>query len=381
MTTSTSEPQDLRGELERRACAEGFAAMGVTRSGGIGDAGARLDEFLDEGRQGDMAWLADRASWRRDPAALWPAARSIVMLSTNYGPDHDPLELLADGGRGAVSAYAARRDYHDVVKKRLKALGRWLVAETGCEIKVFVDTAPVMEKPLAAAAGLGWQGKHTNLVSRQAGSWTFLGAIFTTLDLPADAAETDHCGACRRCLDICPTDAFPAPYQLDPRRCIAYLTVEHQGPIPQEFRAAIGNRIFGCDDCLAVCPWNKFAQATRDDRLAMREEILNAPLGELLALDDAAFRQMFAQTPVKRLGRERFLRNVLIAAGNSGDRTLLPQIRALLCDPAPLVRGSAVWALSRLVGAEEIAECRRSFEPAEDDDRVRAEWAAVSRRI
>ncbi|ANK81828.1 MAG: tRNA epoxyqueuosine(34) reductase QueG [Rhizobiales bacterium NRL2] len=377
MTISISDPAGLKAAIRTRALDLGFAGTGVTAPAGIAGAGERLDAFLAAGRQGDMDWMAERAAWRRDPAALWPAARSIVMLATNYGPDHDPLALLNDPGRGAVSAYAARRDYHDVVKKRLKTLGRWLVDETGCEIKVFVDTAPVMEKPLAAAAGLGWQGKHTNLVSRSAGSWTFLGAIFTTLDLPADEAGGDHCGACRRCLDVCPTDAFPSPYQLDANRCIAYLTVEHRGPIPHEFRTAIGNRIFGCDDCLAVCPWNKFARASRDDRLAMREEILNAPLAELLELDDAAFRRMFAQTPVKRLGRDRFLRNVLMAVGNAGDESLSARVEGLLDDASPLVRGAAVWALSRIVDPDRLAAARARCEPGERDADVLAEWSRL----
>lgn len=373
MTISTSETADLLAQLKQRAAGEGFSDIGVTRPDAISAAGGRLREFVSLGRQADMTWLADRLAWRSDPAALWPEAQSVVMLATSYAPDQDPMDLLEDRANGAVSAYAARRDYHDVVKKRLKSLGRWLVAETGCAIKVFVDTAPVMEKPLAAAAGIGWQGKHTNLVSRTDGSWTFLGAIFTTLDFAADAPMADHCGNCRRCLDICPTDAFPAPYQLDPRRCIAYLTVEHQGVIPAEFRKPIGNRIFGCDDCLAVCPWNKFAEASRDQRLAMKEGILNPPLAELLALDDAAFRTRFAATPVKRLGRNRFLRNVLIAAGNSGDPALVPAVVRLLDDPSPLVRASAVWALSQLSTPEFELQRGRHLD-AETDEQVRREW-------
>jgi len=377
MTISTSDIPDLLSRLRDMAAAEGFSSVGVTRPDAIPESGERLREFVGMGRQADMTWLADRLAWRSDPSALWPEARSVIMLTTSYAPGHDPLSLLDEQRKGVVSAYAARRDYHDVVKKRLKALGRWLVAETGCAIKVFVDTAPVMEKPLAAAAGLGWQGKHTNLVSRTDGSWTFLGAIFTTLEFSADAPMTDRCGACRRCLDICPTRAFPAPYQLDPRRCIAYLTVEHQGVIPVEFRKPIGNRIFGCDDCLAVCPWNKFAETSRDQRLAMKDGLLNPPLDEMLSLDDAAFRARFATTPVKRLGRHRFLRNVLIAAGNSGDAALVPAVRGLLDDPSPLVRASAVWALAQLApaGFESERDRRSDTEP---DEQVRQEWGGAA---
>ncbi|WP_416896267.1 MAG: tRNA epoxyqueuosine(34) reductase QueG [Minwuia sp.] len=374
MTISTSDPHAIAAALRRRAGEEGFSAVGITRPDAIPEAADRLKTFVEAGRHGDMHWLEERMGWRGDPAALWPAARSVIMLTTSYAPSHDPLSLLERPDRGAVSAYAARRDYHDVVKKRLKSLGRWLVAEHDCEIKVFVDTAPVMEKPLAAAAGVGWQGKHTNMVSRSDGSWTYLGAIFTTLDLPADEPGADRCGSCRRCQDICPTDAFPAPYQLDATRCIAYLTVEHQGPIPVEFRAAMGNRIFGCDDCLAVCPWNKFAEASRDQRLAVREGLLDPPLEELLELDDAGFRTLFAQTPVKRLGLARFLRNVLIAAGNSNEIKLLRSVSEKLDDSAPLVRGAAVWALGRLADAGRFAVERDARLPDETDEDVRREW-------
>jgi epoxyqueuosine reductase len=330
-----------------------------------------------------MAWMARNAERRGDPHAMWPQARSIVMLGVNYGPDDDPLAILKDSARGAVSVYARGDDYHGLIKPRLKNLGRWLIANGGGDIKVFVDTAAVMEKPLAAAAGLGWQGKHTNLVSRQLGSWLFLGAIFTTLDLPADAPERDHCGNCQACLDICPTAAFPAPYRLDARRCISYLTIEHKGPIPRELRPLMGNRIYGCDDCLAVCPWNKFAVAGREAKLAARE-VLRAPrLADLARLDDAAFRALFSKSAVKRIGRARFLRNVLIAIGNSGDAALAAEAERLLDDASPLVRGAAVWALRRLDRARleriwlERSAVRRA---GETDAEVVAEWAAARDR-
>jgi epoxyqueuosine reductase len=320
-----------------------------------------------------MDWLATSAERRSDPRALWPDVRSIVMLGVNYGPDSDPLAALDKRDRGVVSVYAQGDDYHDVIKARLKALARWLVATAGGDVKVFVDTAAVMEKPLAAAAGLGWQGKHTNLVSREFGSWLFLGSIFTTLALPFDDAEADHCGSCRACLDICPTAAFPAPYKLDPRRCISYLTIEHKGPIPRELRAAMGNRIFGCDDCLAVCPWNKFAQAGHEAKLAARPQLKEPPLADLARLDDAAFRALFAKTPVKRTGRDRFIRNVLIAIGNSGDMKLAREAERLLDDASPLVRGAAVWALSRLLPRETLAQLARN----DDNAFVAAEWSAA----
>ncbi|MEC9347234.1 MAG: tRNA epoxyqueuosine(34) reductase QueG [Pseudomonadota bacterium] len=377
MMTSISEPDGLRRALEQRAVEEGFVALGIADPRAMRPAGDRLRHFIDSGRHGEMGWLADRVDWRADPRALWPEVRSVIMLQASYAPDRDPLEGLRETGQGLVSAYAARRDYHDVVKGALKRLGQWLVHRAGGEIKVFTDTAPVMEKPLAALAGIGWQGKHTNLVSRTHGSWTFLGAIYTTLDLAPDTPATDHCGTCSRCLDICPTAAFPAPYQLDARRCIAYLTVEHRGQIPAEFRTAIGNRVFGCDDCLAVCPWNRFARAVRAGRLAEREDLSRAPLGALLALDDAAFRTRFAGTPVKRLGRDRFIRNVLVAAGNSGDTNLAPAVERLLSDPSPLVRGMAVWALYRL-DPDRADACRRKFHAVENDPGVRTEWAGQS---
>ncbi len=321
-----------------------------------------------------MAWMAETAERRGDPRVLWSEARSVIMLGLNYGPDEDPLDGLSDRTAGLISVYARGEDYHDLIKKRLKAVGRWLAEETGCGIKVFVDTAPLMEKPLAAAAGLGWQGKHTNLVSRGFGSWLFLGAIMTTLDLPSDAPETDHCGSCRACLDICPTDAFPRPYALDARRCISYLTIENKGPIPREFRRAMGNRIYGCDDCLAACPWNKFAREGREMKLATREALRRPELGDLARLDDAGFRALFAKSPVKRIGRDRFLRNVLIAIGNSGDQALAPVVRPLLDDPHALVRGAAVWALGQLA-PEHLA----GGPPADERDAaVLAEWQAVA---
>ena len=320
--------------------------------------------------------MARNAARRGDPRAMWLEARSIVMLGVNYGPPEDPLAILKNKLCGAISVYARGDDYHEVIKPRLKALGRWLIDNGGGDIKVFVDTAAVMEKPLAEAAGLGWQGKHTNLVSRQHGSWLFLGALFTTLELPADAAEGDHCGSCRACLDICPTAAFPAPYRLDARRCISYLTIEHKGPIPRELRPLIGNRIYGCDDCLAVCPWNKFAEAGREAKLAARAALRAPSLAELARLDDAAFRALFAKTAIKRTGRARFVRNVLIAIGNSGDATLSGEAERLLADPSPLVRGAAVWALGRLDRAR-LKRCVAERRAAETDAEVEAEWAAA----
>lgn len=321
--------------------------------------------------------MAETADRRRHPSALWPQAKSIVVLGWNYAPDVDPLATLALRDRATISVYARRRDYHDVVKGRLKELAGFVAAKGGGEVKVFVDTAPLMEKPIAQAAGLGWQGKHTALVSRERGAWLFLGFILTTAELLPDDGEIDHCGSCRRCLDICPTNAFPAPYQLDSTRCIAYLTNEHAGPIPREFRSLIGNRIFGCDDCLAVCPWNKFAEASRDARLALRDDLACLPLQDLLALDDAAFRKLFAGTPVKRAGLKRFLRNVLIAAGNSGDSSLIASISALLDDASPIVRGAAIWALGRLTDKNDFARERAIRLMNEKDEDVRREWGAA----
>ena len=360
--------------IRARAGALGFDAVGFASAVAPPGAADGLAAFLAAGHHGAMGWMADKAGRRADPRALWPAARSVVMLGASYAPEGDPMALLAARGRGIVSAYARRRDYHDVVKGRLKQLAGWMAGRLGGEVKVFVDTAPVMEKPLAAAAGIGWQGKHTNLVSTTKGSWLFLGAVFTTLELVPDAAHADRCGSCTRCLDACPTRAFPAPYRLDARRCIAYLTIEHPGHIAREFRSAIANRVFGCDDCLAVCPWNRFAEVSRDAALAARAELEAPDLAALCALDDAAFRKLFAGTPVKRAGRDRFLRNVLVAIGNSGDPDLAAPARARLDDASPLVRAMAVWALSRLLPAADFAALRAARRHAETDPDVAAEW-------
>ncbi|WP_281981224.1 tRNA epoxyqueuosine(34) reductase QueG [Thalassorhabdomicrobium marinisediminis] len=341
---------DLKAQLKAKALEEGFAGFGVCRPDAVPALPPRLQHYVDEGRHGQMAWMAERMTWRSNPAALWPEARSVVMLAEPYTPEHDPLEVLQQRDRAAISVYAQNRDYHDIVKKRLKRVGRWLVETAGCEIKVFVDTAPVMEKPLAAAAGLGWQGKHTNLLSRDLGNWFFLGAIFTTAALEPDPPEAEKCGSCTACLDICPTDAFPAPFQLDARRCISYLTIEHKGPVPEELRARMGNRIYGCDDCLAVCPWNKFAVAAREMRYAARPELVAPELSELVRLDDPAFRALFSGSPIKRIGRDRFVRNVLYAIGNSGDVALADAARALCDDPAEEVADAARWAVERLTG-------------------------------
>ena len=323
-----------------------------------------------------MDWLAGTAARRTDPQALWPDARAVIMLGLNYGPERDPLAILQRRALGAISVYAQGDDYHELIKAKLKAIARWLVANAGGDVKVFVDTAAVMEKPLAANAGLGWQGKHTNLVSRQHGSWLFLGAIFTTLALEPDEAEVDHCGTCQACLDICPTNAFPAPYRLDARRCISYLTIEHKGPIPRELRGAMGNRIYGCDDCLAVCPWNKFAAAGREAKLGARDALRAPSLSELARLDDAAFRALFSKSPVKRTGRDRFVRNVTIAIGNSGDATLAAEAERLLGDASPLVRGAAVWALGRL-DARRLNAIAAPYRDRETDESVQEEWRAV----
>jgi epoxyqueuosine reductase len=321
-----------------------------------------------------MGWMAD-SERRGDPRALWSEVRSVIMLGMNYGPAGDPLALLDRPDRGVISVYAHGDDYHEVIKPRLKAIARWLIGVADGDAKVFVDTAALMEKPLAAAAGLGWQGKHTNLVSRERGSWLFLGAILTTLELPPDQSEPDYCGTCRACLDVCPTAAFPAPYRLDARRCISYLTIEHKGPIPRELRPQMGNRIYGCDDCLAVCPWNKFAQVGREARLAARTELGAPHLADLARLDDAGFRALFRKSPVKRTGRDRFVRNVLIAIGNSGDASLADEAERLLADRSPLVRGAAVWALARIAPGR-LAAARRERLAREDDPAVREEWDA-----
>jgi len=348
-----STPHQLRETLEAEARALGFCAIGVASADAAPQAGARLRRWLAEGAHGDMIWMADKADRRVAPAALWPEVRSVVMLGMSYAPEGDPLVLADRGDVGRISVYAQGGDYHEVIKKKLKALARRLVYVSGCDVKVFVDTAPVMEKPLAEAAGIGWQGKHSNLVSRTDGSWLFLGAIYTTLDIAtdivADAPHADRCGSCSACIAACPTDAFPAPYRLNARRCISYLTIEHKGPIPHEFREAIGNRIYGCDDCLAVCPWNRFASAARANFAFVPREELKAPkLAALLALDDADFRAMFAKSPIKRIGRNRMVRNAAIAAGNSGNPELTPVLAALQGDPDPVVAEAASWALERL---------------------------------
>jgi len=338
----------LKSELIDQAHAEGFDLCRICRPWDIPDVPQRLHDFLDKGRHGQMSWLAERTGWRGNPAALWPEAKSVIMLGESYRPDHDPRDILDHPEKGAISVYAQNKDYHDLVKKRLKRLARWLIAQAGGEVKVFVDTAPVPEKPLGQAAGLGWQGKHTNLVSRDLGNWFFIGSVFTTLDIATDPRETDHCGSCRSCLDACPTDAFPAPYQLDARRCISYLTIEHHGPVDVELRPLLGNRIYGCDDCLAACPWNKFAVEAREIRYRARHDLIAPDLIELAGLDDAAFRAKFSGSPIKRIGRNRFVRNVLYAIGNSNSPAGLGVAQDLAHDPDPTVRDAALWAIKRL---------------------------------
>lgn len=369
--------EKLKRAVAERALTEGFAVMRVAGADAIPQAPERLEAWLANGYQGEMGWMAERQAQRADPRQLWSEVRSVVMLGMNYAGEGDPLAMLAQPDKAAISLYARRRDYHDVIKGKLKSVAGLLAARGGADVKVFVDTAPVMEKPLAQAAGLGWQGKHTVLVSREHGSWLLLGAIYTTAELPADTAERDHCGSCRRCLDICPTDAFPAPYQLDARRCIAYLTIEHAGHIDASLRPGIGNRIFGCDDCLAVCPWNKFAAAAQETRLALKDELDGLDLAALARLDDPAFRTLFAGTPVKRTGRDRFLRNVLIAIGNSGRPELIDSALPHLADPSPLVRAMAVWALGRL-DAERARDLASAGLQDETDPQVRAEWHALA---
>ena len=364
---------DLVRELKDEAAAVGFDVAGITRVDPSWNAADRLDAFLAEGRHGTMTWMATER--RRHPAAMWAEAKSALVVGKNYGPDLDPLAALERRDRAAISVYAQGDDYHDVLKKRLKQLGRAFAERHRCEVRVFVDTAPLMEKPLAERAGAGWQGKHTNLVSREFGSWLFLGVLLTDLDLEPDAPGEDHCGACRACLDICPTSAFPAPYQLDARRCLSYLTIEHKGPVPLEFREAMGNRIYGCDDCLAVCPWNKFASTAQEAALQARDALKSPSLKELAALDDAAFRALFRKSPIKRIGRDRFIRNVMIAIGNSKKPELAAAAEARLDDASPLVRGAAVWALGRLVSADSFARLRARCSDSETDADVRAEWA------
>ena len=371
MTTSTSEPQAL---IRARALDLGFDACRFTGLDAPWPAAGRLEAFVEAGRHGEMDWIAETLTRRSHPKAMWSGAQSAVMLGMNYGPYHDPLAALQARDRAAISVYAQGDDYHELIKGRLKTLAGWMVGQFGGALKVFVDTAPLMEKPLAQQAGLGWQGKHTNLVSREFGSWLFLGAILTELDLRPDTPSTDHCGQCRACLDICPTAAFPAPYQLDARRCISYLTIELKGPIPVEFRQALGNRIYGCDDCLAVCPWNKFAGAAHEIRLQSREALRSPTLESLAALNDAAFRALFAKNPIKRIGRDRFVRNVLYAIGNSGEARLAGVAEALTHDASPLVRGAAVWALGRLADDSVFEDYRRAALAHEPDLTVRKEW-------
>jgi epoxyqueuosine reductase len=368
---------DARDRIRAKALELGFDAVGFARADAAPAVREHLAAFVGQGLHGDMGWMAETAERRAHPRTLWPDARSAVVVAANYGPDYEPLARLGVQDRGTISAYAQGRDYHDVMKKQLRVLARWIHETFDTEVKLFVDTAPVMEKPLAQAAGLGWQGKHTNLVSRQFGSWLLLGEVLTALELAPDAPETDHCGECRRCLDICPTGAFTAPYRIDARRCISYLTIEHKGHIAAEFRAAMGNRIYGCDDCLAVCPWNKFAVPTPHAEFRAREG--EAPgLAELASLDDAAFRARFSGSPVKRIGRARFVRNVLVAIGNSGDPALAEVARGLLADESPLVRAMAIWALKRLLPAAEFTALANERARCEADPDVRREWSAAA---
>jgi len=376
---ATSPPSDgLKERIRERALALGFDAVGFARAEVASAARGEFLQFLAQGCHGDMDWLARNAERRADPRTLWPGARTVIVLGQNYGPAEDPLALLARRDRASVSVYARNADYHDLIKKRLKALARWMHEDLSAEVKIFVDTAPVMEKHLAQAAGLGWQGKHSNLVSLELGSWLFLGEVFTDLALEPDEAESDHCGSCRRCLDVCPTAAFIGPYRLDARRCISYLTIEHKGHIPRDLRTAMGNRIYGCDDCLAVCPWNKFAQRTAEPAYLPRAELTAPRLADLAQLDDAGFRHVFSGSPIKRIGRDRFVRNVLIALGNSDEPALAPTAEALLDDPSPLVRAMAVWALARLLHAAAFNSLKLRRLASEGDAQVRNEWLAGS---
>ncbi|HEY4113842.1 MAG TPA: tRNA epoxyqueuosine(34) reductase QueG [Rhizomicrobium sp.] len=366
---------DLRGELRAEGLRLGFDVVRFAAAEASKNAASDLQSFLNSGHHGTMEWMARNAGARSDPKTLWRGAKSIIVLGMNYGPKHDPRERLAARDRAAISCYAQNDDYHDVIKAKLKAFARLIADRHGAEVKVFVDTAPVMEKPLAQAAGVGWQGKHTNLVSRLYGSWLFLGSIFTTLEISPDEPETDHCGGCTRCLDVCPTNAFTAPYQIDARRCISYLTIEHKGHIAREFREGMGNRIYGCDDCLVVCPWNKFASVAREARFHARAELAQPRLADLARLTDADFRTLFRGSPIKRIGRDRFVRNVLIAIGNSGDRSLASTAEDLLRDPSPLVRAMAAWALSRLLDTDEFDQKARVHRDAEVDEDVIREWS------
>ncbi|UXN65434.1 tRNA epoxyqueuosine(34) reductase QueG [Phyllobacterium sp. A18/5-2] len=370
-----SQQQRLKQFILEESRAAGFDLVAITRPDAIPLAEARLRKYLALGRHASMQWMQETEQRRANPQALWPQVRSIIVLAMNYGPDSDPLDILAQKDKAAISVYAQNRDYHDIIKGKLKGVAsRFAARAAGEDLKVFVDTAPVMEKPLAEAAGLGWQGKHTNLVSRSHGSWLFLGTIFTTAEMPADSPEVDHCGSCRACLDICPTSAFPAPYQLDARRCISYLTIEHKEPIAHEFRKAMGNRIYGCDDCLAVCPWNKFAETAREAKLQARDDLRSPSLASLLILDDAAFRALFSGSPIKRIGRDRFMRNVLIACGNSGEPGLVEAVEPHLSDPSPLVRGAAVWALSELMDQDRFSALQMRHAAQESDADVLTEW-------
>lgn len=364
----------LTEELEKKALGEGFAAFGIAPADQAPETAERLQNWLRAGGHGDMIWMEERSRQRGQPKELWPDVRSVIMLGMSYAPQTDPFALEKVTDHGRISVYAQGKDYHDVVKKALKRTARWLVEQADCEVKVFVDTAPVMEKPLAAAAGLGWQGKHTNVVSRDHGSWLFLGAIYTTLDLELSSAGQDRCGSCSACQDICPTNAFPAPYQLDAKACISYLTIENKGAIPQQFRKAMGNHIYGCDDCLAVCPWNKFAAASAAQKAFLPRAELAAPaLADLLAMDDAAFRKIFSGSPIKRSGRNRMVRNALIGAGNSDDKSLLPAVIKLLDDDEPIVRGAAIWALAELdKSGFELEKNRRQAD--ETEATVLLEW-------
>ncbi|MFD2653027.1 tRNA epoxyqueuosine(34) reductase QueG [Brucella rhizosphaerae] len=385
MATSTSETKQVSGPASEKdlklkrflieeAKAVGFDAVAFTTPDTIPQAPQRLRQYIADGHHADMLWMEETEDRRANPSVLWPEVRSIMILAMNYGPDSDPLTILEHKDRAAISVYAQNRDYHDIIKGKLKHVASRFAARAGQDVKVFVDTAPVMEKPLAEAAGIGWQGKHTNLVSREHGSWLFLGSIFTTAEIPPDKPERDHCGSCRACLDACPTNAFPSPYRIDARRCISYLTIENKGPIPHEFRKSMGNRIYGCDDCLSVCPWNKFAQATSEMKLKARDDLKAPRLADFLVLDDPGFRTLFSGSPVKRIGRDRFIRNVLIATGNSQDQSLLTQVENLLEDPAPVVRGAAVWAFKQLAPMERFTILQKRLASDEEDDTVRAEW-------
>jgi len=369
-------PTSISERLRARARQEGFSGIRITSANAAPEQAERLHSFLGQNYHGDMDWLSETAERRGAPKALWPEAQSAIVLAMNYGQGLAAFERLGRKSQGVISIYALNRDYHDVVKGKLKKIATWFASAAKAEVKVFVDTAPLMEKPLAHAAGLGWQGKHTNLVSRDLGSWFFIGTILTDKALPVDDTETDHCGSCQACLDICPTKAFPAPYQLDARRCISYLTIEHKGHIDREFRKVMGNRIYGCDDCLAVCPWNKFASEASEAKLRAREDLISPGLGDLAQLDDAAFRKLFVGSPVKRLGRDRFVRNVLIAIGNSGNPDFIPVAEHLLSDASPLVRAMAVWALAQLMPHDNFQHTRHMYAMTEPDPAVKAEWSS-----